>query len=113
MILQKSSPEKISKISDPFMILIERLYINTLCRYPKVEIRMILMTLIFHLIQVTLKMQHRFLDLRYSYNVIIASCVSAQGHQGHLNNLQFRSTWVLTEDNYIIIAATLVINLDS
>ena len=46
-----SNPEKISKISDPFVILIERLhacmYIITLCKYPKVEIRMILMPLIF------------------------------------------------------------------
>ena len=34
-----------------FVILIERLY---LCKHPKVEIRMILMTLIFNLIKVTL-----------------------------------------------------------
>ena len=62
-----SNTEKISKISDPFVILIERLY--TLYKYPKVEICMILMTLIFNLIKVTLNrmtlMQYKFLDLRY------------------------------------------------
>ena len=44
------------------------LYIKSLCNYPKVEIRMILMTLIFNLIKVTLNrmtlMQHKFLDLQ-------------------------------------------------
>ena len=34
----------ISEISDRFVILIEILYITTLCKYPKVEIRMIMVT---------------------------------------------------------------------
>ena len=66
--LSISNTEKISEISYPFVILIERLRSG---KYLKVEMRMILMILILinNLIKMTLNcmtlMQHKFLDLRY------------------------------------------------
>ena len=65
-----SNTEKISEISYPFVILIESLAKDSCSgKHLKVEMCMILMTLIFNLIKVTLNhmtlMHHKFLDLRY------------------------------------------------